>query len=74
MSEKVHVIEVLKPQGRTLVGPWYADKAVAKSWVRFVKSAYHGMPTRVRSFSRRYAQKIQDNGGQLPKERKDGGE
>ena len=67
--DSLYVIEVQHPlKGRTLVGPWYRDKAVAASWVRFVKAGYHGLPTRVRRFSRKAAQAIQANGGQLARD------
>lgn len=61
----LYAIEVQHPlRGPILVGPWYVDKAVCKSWVPFTKAAYHGLPTRTRKFSRRQAEKIQENGGQ----------
>lgn len=61
----LYVIEVQKPEGPTLVGPWYVDKAACKGWVRFVKKFYYGLPTRTRRFTREQAQEIQKNGGQL---------
>lgn len=65
MKQHLYVIEVEKPEGPTLVGPWYVDKAVCKSWVSFVKKFHYGARTRVRRFSRDAAQEIQNNGGQL---------
>lgn len=37
------------------VGRWHAKKESAKSWVPFVKAAWHGMPTRVVRCPVRYA-------------------
>lgn len=66
-DNKLHVIEIDHPlRGPTLVGRWWASKSACRSWVRFVKAAYHGVPTRVRTFSRKQAEKIQAMGGQLP--------
>ena len=66
MPEKLYVIEVAHPlRGPILVGPW-GTKENRKSWRRFVKAAYHGLPTRVRGFTRKQAEAIQANGGQPP--------
>lgn len=65
MSDRLYAIEVGSGDGKMLVGPWYADKSVASSWVPFVKANWHGIPTRVRSFSRKRAEQIQANGGQM---------
>jgi CTP:phosphocholine cytidylyltransferase-like protein len=66
MSDRLYVIEIDHPlKGPMLVGPWYMDKSACKSWVPFVKAAYHGVKTRTRSFSRKQAEEIQANGGQL---------
>lgn len=61
----LYVIEVEKPEGPALVGPWYVDREVCKSWVRFVSKFYYGARTRVRQFTRDEARSIQANGGQL---------
>lgn len=62
----LYVIQVQHPlRGPTLVGPWYLDKEACKSWVPFVKAAYHNLPTRTRRFTREQAVEIQANGGQL---------
>lgn len=61
----VFVIEVETSDGPKLVGPWYASKEVAKSWVHFVKAFYRGARTRTRKFTRKRAEQIQANGGQL---------
>ena len=39
--------EVWRPVGQT-----YASKRTAKSWLRFVKAAWHGRPTLVRQVER----------------------
>ena len=62
---RLYVLEVETHRGRRLVGPWYLDKAAAKSWVPFVRKFYYGAKTRVRTFTREQAVKIQANGGQL---------
>lgn len=67
-DNKLHVIEVDHPlRGPVLVGRWWGSREACKSFVKFVKAAYHGAPTRVRTFSRKQAEKIQANGGQLTK-------
>ena len=64
----LYVIEVAHPlQGPILVGPWYRNKEACKSWVPFVKAAWH-CRARTRKFSRKRAEAIQANGGQLPTE------
>jgi hypothetical protein len=66
-DNKLYVIEIDHPlRGPTLVGRWWATKSACASFVPFAKAAYHGARTRVRTFSRKRAEKIQANGGQLP--------
>lgn len=60
----IYAIEVQTPSGPRLVGPWYRSKAAAKSWVPFVKAAWHGCRTRTREFTREEAERIQAKGGQ----------
>lgn len=65
----LYVIEIDHPlKGPTLVGQWFGTKATAVEWTHFVRAAYHGIPTRVRSFTREQAEVIQANGGQEPTE------
>ena len=63
----VFVIEVETSDGPKLVGPWYANKEAAKSWVPFTKAFYRGARTRTRTFTMEQAKEIQTNGGQLRK-------
>lgn len=63
---RLYAIQIDHPlKGPRLVGPWYRDKETAKGWVPFVKAGWHGVRTRVRTFSRKRAEQIQANGGQL---------
>lgn len=61
---KLYVLQVDSPFGKNLVGPWYRDKAAAKSWVSFTRAMWHCRVT-VRTFTRKQAEAIQANGGQL---------
>lgn len=50
---KVYRIQVLRGEEWCNIGPPYATRAIAVGRRSFVKRAWHGLPTRVKSFPHR---------------------
>lgn len=56
-SDMRYAIQVETPNGPRFVGPVYRSKDVARSWVPFVRAAWHGCRTRV--VSEKQARKLE---------------